>query len=384
MSSSPFLEGQPLEPDAHECFFQPEISENHASLFEHCALALDASLALGGHGLPLIGTGDWNDGMNRVGERGAGESVWLGWFLHTALRRFIPLAAARGEAARASAWQAHATSLRAALEHNAWDGAWYCRGFYDDGTKLGAAESEECRIDAIAQSWAVLSGAAAPERAARAMTSVETELIRAHDGVALLFAPPFDKTSLDPGYIKAYPPGIRENGGQYTHAAIWSVMAFAALGEGDKAAGLFALLNPINHASTRADVYRYKTEPYAIAADVYARQPHMGRGGWSWYTGSAGWMQRAGVESILGVRLEAATLHIAPCIPPSWASFEVVLRYRSARYHITVKNPDGVSSGVGALCLDGITLPQGQSSLIMRDDERTHEVLVRLRERERT
>ncbi len=378
----PFLEGQPLEVDAHECFFQPGISEQHASLFEHCALALDASLALGGHGLPLIGTGDWNDGMNRVGARGAGESVWLGWFLYTALQRFIPLAAVRGEAARACAWQAHATSLRAALEHNAWDGAWYCRGFYDDGTKLGAAESEECRIDAIAQSWAVLSGAAAPERAARAMASVETELIRPSDGLALLFAPPFDKTPLDPGYIKAYPPGIRENGGQYTHAAIWSVMAFAALGEGDKAAGLFALLNPINHASTRADVYRYKTEPYAIAADVYARPPHMGRGGWSWYTGSAGWMQRAGVESILGLRLEGATLHIAPCIPTSWPGFEAVLRYRSARYHITVENPGGVRHGVGAVWLDGIMPPQGQTGLIMQDDGRTHEVLVRLRDKE--
>lgn len=379
-----FLEGQPLEAGAHDCFFQPGISEQRASLFEHCALALDTSLALGGHGLPLIGTGDWNDGMNRVGEHGAGESVWLGWFLYTALRRFIPLAAARGEARRASAWQAHATSLRAALEHNAWDGAWYCRGFYDDGTKLGAAESEECRIDAIAQSWAVLSGAAAPERAARAMASVEAELIRPHDGVALLFAPPFNKTALDPGYIKAYPPGIRENGGQYTHAAIWSVMAFAALGEGRKATELFALLNPINHAGTRADVYRYKTEPYAVAADVYAHQQHMGRGGWSWYTGSAGWMQRAGVESILGIRLEAATLYITPCIPSYWAGFEVVLRYRSARYHITVENPDGISANVGTLCLDGIMQPKGQSSLIMRDDGRTHQVLVRLQDESAT
>jgi cyclic beta-1,2-glucan synthetase len=332
-----FLEGQVLEEWVHDCFFLPVISEKSASLFEHCALALDASLALGGHGLPLIGTGDWNDGMNRVGEHGAGESVWLGWFLYTALRRFIPLAVARGDDARASIWQAHATSLLAAIEHNAWDGAWYCRGFYDDGTKLGAAESEECRIDSIAQSWAVLSGAAAPERAARAMASVETELLRLADGVALLFAPPFDKTSLDPGYIKGYPPGIRENGGQYTHAAIWSVMAFAALGEGDKAAGLFAMLNPVHHAGTRADVLRYKIEPYAVAADVYAQYPHIGRGGWSWYTGSAGWMQRAGVESILGVRIEGEYLHLDPCIPKSWSGFEMTLRYRTARYEITVQ-----------------------------------------------
>jgi cyclic beta-1,2-glucan synthetase len=373
-----FIEGQALEEGAHDCFFQPGISEQSASLFEHCALALDASLALGGHGLPLIGTGDWNDGMNRVGERGAGESVWLGWFLYATLRRFIPLAAVRGEHARAEIWQAHATSLRAALEHNAWDGLWYCRGFYDDGTKLGAAESEECKIDSIAQSWAVLSGAAAPERAVRAMASVEAELLRPSDGVALLFAPPFNKTLLDPGYIKAYPPGIRENGGQYTHAALWSVMAFATLGEGDKAAALFALLNPVNHADTRAGVHRYKDEPYVIAADVYAHDPHMGRGGWSWYTGAAGWMQRAGVESILGVRREGTHLHLDPCIPKSWPGFEVTLRYRTARYHITVENPGGVNRGIASLSLDGITAPQRPARLILCDDGLTHQIQVTL------
>lgn len=373
-----FLEGQALEEGGHDCFFQPQISVQSASLFEHCALALDASLALGGHGLPLIGTGDWNDGMNRVGERGQGESVWLGWFLHTALENFIPLALARGDETRATLWRAHATSLRAALEHNAWDGNWYCRGFYDDGTKLGAAESDECRIDSIAQSWAVLSGAAAPERAARAMASVEEELLRPDDGVALLFAPPFDKTSLDPGYIKGYPPGIRENGGQYTHAALWSVMAFAALGQGDKAAGLFALLNPIDHAGTRTEVHRYKTEPYAVTADVYANAPHLGRGGWSWYTGSAGWMQRAGIESILGIRIEGAQLHLDPCIPKSWPGFEISLRYRSAWYEITVANPGGVNRGIASLTLDEIALPQSPSWVILHDDGRRHQIQITL------
>ena len=258
------------EAGEHDSFFQPTVSDETATLFEHCARGLDQSLALGAHGLPLIGTGDWNDGMNRVGERGQGESVWLGWLLHATLTAFAPLADARGETVRAATWRAHAAALQASLEREAWDGDWYRRGWFDDGTPLGSATSEECRIDSIAQSWAVISGAADPERAARAMAAVERELIRRKDGLALLFTPPFDKTPLDPGYIKGYPPGIRENGGQYTHAALWSVMAFAALGEGDKAAGLFSLLNPINHARTRADVHRYKVEPYVVAADVYA------------------------------------------------------------------------------------------------------------------
>ena len=244
--------------------------ERRATLFEHCALALDASLALGRHGLPLIGTGDWNDGMNRVGEKGEGESVWLGWFLHAALTAFAPLALARSETRRAEIWTAHADALKVAIEREAWDGEWYRRGYFDDGAPLGSATNDECQIDSIAQSWAVLSGAATPDRAALAMAALDRQLIRREDGLALLFAPPFDKTTHDPGYIKGYPPGVRENGGQYTHAATWSVMAFAALGEGDKAAELFSLLNPINHSRTRADAYRYKVEPYVVCADIYS------------------------------------------------------------------------------------------------------------------
>jgi len=374
----PFIEGQKLEPAEHDSFFQPAVSDETATLFEHCARALDQSLAVGSHGLPLIGTGDWNDGMNRVGEHGKGESVWLGWLLHAALVAFAPLADARREMVRVAAWRAHATALHASLEREAWDGDWYRRGWFDDGTPLGSAASEACRIDSIVQSWAAISGAAHPDRAARAMAAVERELIRPKDGLALLFAPPFDKTSLEPGYIKGYPPGIRENGGQYTHAAAWSVMAFAALGEGDKAAGLFSLLNPINHARTRAEVHRYKVEPYVVAADVYAAPAHVGRGGWTWYTGSAGWMQRAGIESILGLRMQGSFLGLDPCIPKVWPSFEMTVRYRTARYEIRVENPNGVSGGVLSATLDGAAVTGRPLRLPLLDDARVHHVQVTL------
>ena len=277
------------------------------------------SLEVGAHGLPLIGSGDWNDGMNRVGHEGRGESVWLGWFLHIVLAAFAPIAEARGERPRAERWRAHMKSLRRALERDGWDGDWYRRAFFDDGTPLGSAANVECRIDSIAQSWSVLSGAANPPRAERAMAAVEEYLVRRGDGLVLLFTPPFDHSDVDPGYVKGYVPGIRENGGQYTHGAIWSVLAFAALGDGDKAGELFSILNPINHASTRAGVQRYKVEPYVMAADVYTEPPHVGRGGWTWYTGSAGWMYQAGIEWILGFRLRGATLRIDPVHPPRLA-----------------------------------------------------------------
>ena len=373
-----FLEGRALEPGEHDSFFPPAVSETSASLFEHCALALDRSLALGGHGLPLIGGGDWNDGMNRVGERGQGESVWLGWLLFSALDDFAALADRRNETQRAGAWRGHAIALQAALEREAWDGEWYRRGFYDDGTPLGSASSEECRIDSIAQSWASLSGAAEPERATRAMAAVERELIRPADGVALLFAPPFDKTAVEPGYIKGYPPGVRENGGQYTHAAVWSAMAFAKLGEGDKAHGLFALLNPINHARTRADVHRYKVEPYVVAADVYGTPPYLGRGGWTWYTGAAGWLQRAGVESILGVRQEGDFLLLDPCIPTAWPGYRITIRRKSATYEIVIDNPDGVSHGVAHLQIDGVANAERPCRVALRDDGRRHQIQLRL------
>ncbi len=372
----PYLEGPALRPDQTDAYFQPERSPESASLFDHCAAALDRSLAVGAHGLPLIGSGDWNDGMNRVGHEGRGESVWLGWFLHTVLAAFAPIAEARGERPRAERWRAHMKALRRALERHAWDGDWYRRAFFDDGTPLGSAMNAECRIDSIAQSWSVLSGAANPPHAERAMAAVEEYLVRRGDGLVLLFSPPFDHSDVDPGYVKGYLPGIRENGGQYTHGAIWSVLAFAALGDGDKASELFSILNPINHASTRAGVHRYKVEPYVMAADVYTEPPHVGRGGWTWYTGSAGWMYQAGVEWILGFRLRGTTLLLDPCIPRAWPGYEIDFRYHSARYEIAVENPQGVSRGVASAELDGQALTGGGAAIPLADDGATHRVRV--------
>jgi cyclic beta-1,2-glucan synthetase len=375
----PFLDGPVLAAGQDESYFEPHVSAQSGTLFEHCARALDRSLAVGNHGLPLIGTGDWNDGMNRVGSAGKGESVWLGWFLHTNLWEFARLADARGEHHRAEMWRLHVSMLKASLELKAWDGEWYRRGYFDDGTPLGSAMNTECRIDSIAQSWGVISGAAEPARGARAMAAVEKHLVRRNDGLVLLFTPPFDQASPDPGYIKGYLPGVRENGGQYTHAAIWSVLAFAALGDGDKAGELFSLLNPINHASTRAGVFRYKVEPYVVAADIYAEPPHVGRGGWTWYTGSAGWMYRAGVEWILGVRLRGTRLYFDPCIPRAWRGFEVTFRYHSSRYEIVVENPQGVTRGVSSVKLDGVSLAEGSMHIQLADDGATHHVRVVLK-----
>jgi cyclic beta-1,2-glucan synthetase len=372
----PFLEGPMLREDESDAFFQPTASEKENTLFEHCALALDRSLALGGHGLPLIGTGDWNDGLNRVGERGKGESIWLGWFLNAALTAFADLAEGRSERASAANWREHAAGLATALERDGWDGDWYRRAYFDDGMPLGSAANDECRIDSIAQSWSVISRAGDPSRTGRAMAAVEKHLVRRDDGLALLFTPPFDQTSRDPGYIKGYPPGIRENGGQYTHAAVWSVMAFAMLGDGDKAGELFSMLNPINHARTPEAVERYKVEPYVVCADVYSVPPHVGRGGWTWYTGSAGWMYRIGLEQILGFRLRGATLFLDPCITKAWPSFEIAYRYRSARYHIKVENPRGVCRGVVHAEGDGVTLSGGKARILLADDGAAHRVRI--------
>jgi len=372
----PFLEGPPIPPGHDDAYFQPSRSTESGTLFEHCARALDRSSPVGAHGLPLIGTGDWNDGMNRVGDKGRGESVWLGWFLHTTLWEFARVAAARGEHARAEAWRHRVKALKASLEEHAWDGDWYRRAYFDDGTPLGSVVNPECRIDSIAQSWGVISGAAEPARAARAMAAVEEYLVRRDQELILLFTPPFDRASLDPGYVKGYPPGIRENGGQYTHGAIWAVMAFAALGDGDKANELFSILNPINRASTRAGVHRYKTEPYVAAADVYAQYPHVGRGGWTWYTGSAGWMYRAGLEWLLGFRLRGAVLHLDPCIPRAWDHFEITFRYHASRYEIRIENPNGVTRGISSVEVDGAPLAVAGGSVPLTSDGETHRVRV--------
>ena len=351
----PFIEGPQLQPGAHDDFFQPMLSDQTASLFEHCARGIDQGIALtGANGLPLIGTGDWNDGMNRVGEGGQGTSVWLGWLLITTIGMIAPLADPR-DPIRAKAWRDHAEKVRQAIEGVAWDGAWYRRGTFDDGTWLGTASADECRIDSIAQSWAVLSGAADPARAAQAMASVDEHLIR--PGLALLFTPPFDRTAHDPGYIKGYPPGLRENGGQYSHAAMWAVLAHVRLGHGDRAAALFALLNPINHTLNAQAAERYKGEPYVIAADVYSTAPHEGRAGWTWYTGSAGWMHRAGVEGIIGISRQGDDLLLDPCFPAQWPRVSATVRHGDAVVQIEVDNAAGTGRGIVGVTVDGSTLP---------------------------
>ena len=371
-----FLEGPLLEPDQHDSYFTPTPSQYGSTLFEHCARALDRSLPVGSHGLPLMGGGDWNDGMGRVGHRGKGESVWLAWFLYATLENFAPLAAQRGATEQAARWRAHATSLQTAAETHAWDGAWYRRAYFDDGTPLGSAADAECRIDSIAQSWSVLSGAADPARAQRAMEAVEAYLVRPGDDLVLLFTPPFDKTARDPGYIIGYLPGVRENGGQYTHAAVWCVMALARLGNGERAAQLFAMLNPANRAASRAGVYAYKVEPYVVAADIYSEPPHVRRGGWTWYTGAAGWMYRAGLESILGMRKRGDLLYIDPCIPPGWPAFRIRYRHGAASYEICVENPRGVARGVAQIHLDGVQIDPLQQGIPLLDDARDHRIEV--------
>ncbi len=373
----PFLEGPILQEDQRDAFFQPTISNKQVSLFEHCALALDKSLATGTHGLPLMGTGDWNDGMDRVGERGRGESVWLGWFLYSTLISFASLAENHDNTERAAGWLHYASRLMEALEREAWDGDWYRRAYFDDGAPLGSVSNSECRIDSIAQSWAVISRAAEPLRAIRAMAAVEKYLMRRDEKLALLLTPPFDNSAHDPGYIAAYPSGIRENGGQYTHGALWSVMAFAIQGEGDKAYELLSMLNPINHSDNSTGVHRYKVEPYVTCADLYAMPPHVGRGGWTWYTGSAGWMYRAALEWILGFRVQGTNFEFDPCIPRGWPGFDIAFRHRSSRYEISVDNPLGVCRGVLATKLDGEMLTGNRKSLIpLVDDGATHSVKV--------
>ncbi|HSB20504.1 MAG TPA: glucoamylase family protein [Anaeromyxobacteraceae bacterium] len=369
--SVPFLAGTVLAPEAQEAYGQPHVADEQASLFEHCTRALDRGLTAGAHGLPLMGSGDWNDGMNRVGREGRGESTWLGFFLHAALGDFAPICAARGDGARAERYRSEAARLAAALAR-AWDGEWYLRGHYDDGAPLGSAQSDECRIDSIAQSWAVLSGVAPARFADRAMDAVRTHLVRRGARVILLFTPPFDRSAQDPGYIRGYPPGVRENGGQYTHAAAWIVMALAQLGSGDEAAELFHMLNPINHTRGRADVDRYRGEPYVLAGDVCAHPEHSGRAGWTWYTGSAGWMYRAGLESILGLRRHGATFEVDPCVPASWPEYRITWRVGRTRYDILVANPDRLCRGIATAEVDGE--PVDSHAIALVDDGRVHQV----------
>jgi cellobiose phosphorylase len=370
----PFLDARPLEPSEHELFGVPGVSAEKATLYEHCTRALDRARTSGPHGLPTMGGGDWNDGMNRVGEKGQGESVWMAWFLAVVSRDFARLAAARGDAERAARCAVEIARLAGAVEAHAWDGAWYRRAYFDDGAPLGSRENDECSIDAIAQSWAVIAGIGDPARARRALLSTDERLVKEEDRMVLLFTPPFARTAHDPGYVKAYPAGLRENGGQYTHGVLWTVLAQTGLGNGDRAGELLAMLAPIHHAATPEQVARYAVEPYVIAADVYAAAGHVGRGGWTWYTGAAAWMYRIALESMLGISRHGAALHVAPCIPSAWPGYEVSYRYGGSRYRIAVVNPEGRCGGVVRIEVDGAVLVGEAIPLV--DDGREHAVRV--------
>jgi cyclic beta-1,2-glucan glucanotransferase len=372
--SVPFLTMRPLQPHEHEVYHIPEVSGELGSVYEHCVRALRRACTTGPQGLPLIGDGDWNDGMNRVGVEGRGESVWLAWFLVATLRTFSEHAEARGRA-EAAEFRERADAYVAAVEAHGWDGEWYRRAFFDDGTPLGSVASDECRIDSIAQSWSVISGAGNVERQARAMRSFEKLLVREDVRLLLLLTPPFDATPHDPGYIKGYLPGVRENGAQYTHAALWAVLATALRGDGERAFQLFQMLNPLTHTRTPADVATYKVEPYVVAADVYTAPGQLGRGGWTWYTGSASWMYRVGLETILGFTKRGTTLLLDPCVPPGWPEFTIEYRYGHSVYLIVVHGPHAARRGVREVTLDGRVLDGPEIPLV--DDGARHTVVVR-------
>ncbi|MFZ5911460.1 MAG: GH36-type glycosyl hydrolase domain-containing protein [Chloroflexota bacterium] len=372
----PFLQAEPLKDDEHERYGQFPTSEQRATLYEHCIQAILKGATRGEHGLPLIGAHDWNDGMNRVGLEGKGESIWLGWFLYTVLESFAKICDRMDEEEQAADFRSRLEPLREALDEHGWDGSWYLRAYDDEGNPLGSHQNLECQIDSLAQSWSVISGASDPDRAAKAMQSVYERLVRQDDGLIQLFAPPFDRTMWDIGYIQGYPPGVRENGGQYTHAALWAVWAFAGLGQKDRAASLFHLLNPIFHADTPEKIDRYRVEPYAVAADIYSVHPHLGRGGWTWYTGSASWMYRLGLESILGLQRKGDKLEIQPCIPPGWPEYSIDYRFGNAIYHIRVENRGGAVSQV---VIDGKSL--SENAIPLYDDGEEHDVNVILKMR---
>lgn len=374
-----FLEDLPLDEDEDERYGTPRISEEKASVYDHCIRAIERALRFGEHGIPLMGSGDWNDGMNAVGRKGKGESIWLGWFICDTLRKFIPACEYMKDYERSKRYERAIGDISRAIEENGWDGSWYRRAYFDDGTPLGSSENTECTIDSIAQSWAVISRQGDPGRSSEAMNAVEHYLVKRDEGIILLFTPPFDQSELEPGYIKGYVPGVRENGGQYTHAATWVINAFAMLGHGDKAWELFNMINPVNHARTMIECATYKVEPYVAAADVYAVAPHSGRGGWTWYTGAAGWLYRVGLEYMLGFMKKGDRLVINPCIPREWSEYSIEYRYKSSVYQITVKNPDRVNRGVREVMLDSEVMEDGYIPL--SDDGKRHTVVVTLGEK---
>ena len=372
----PFLTMRALGPDEHELYDLPQVSDERATVYEHCLRAIRHASTTGSHGLPLIGIGDWNDGMNRVGVQGLGESVWLAWFLVATIRRFVEHVERKGDAAMATGLRARADAYAAAVERDAWDGAWYRRAYFDDGTPLGSAQNDECRIDAIAQSWSVISRAGDPERQRQAMRSLEEWLVREDARLLMLLTPPFDHTPHDPGYIKGYLPGVRENGAQYTHAALWSVLATALLGDGDRTFELFQMINPLTHARSRDEIGVYRVEPYVVAADVYTADGKLGRGGWTWYTGSASWFYRIAVETILGFTKRGDVLTVQPCVPRGWPGFTIDYRFGGSTYHIEVEQTDGAEAKSAEVTLDGRRLESGEIPL--RDDGVAHQVRIRV------
>jgi len=372
----PYLTMRELNPEEHELYELPKVSSDVGNIYDHCVRALRRACTAGVHGLPLIGSGDWNDGMNRVGIDGKGESVWLAWFLISTLHKFAVHAEKRGDTQFRDELLAKADGYAEAVERSAWDGEWYRRAYFDDGSPLGSRTSDECKIDSIAQSWSVISGAGRPDRARIAMQSLNKYLVREDARLILLLTPPFDKTTHDPGYIQGYLPGVRENGAQYTHAALWAVLATALQGDGDRAFELFQMLNPITHADSAKAVDTYKVEPYVVAADVYTAKGHLGRGGWTWYTGSASWMYRTALEGILGFRQLGEELFIEPCIPARWKQFTIEYRFRSSTYEVIVDNPDGLQGGVAELTVDGKSV---EKAIDLIDDGKHHRVNVSLR-----
>jgi len=374
----PFLHADVLAEGEHEKYFQPQISPESATIFEHCRRAIEKGSTRGAHGLTLIGGGDWNDGLNRVGIEGKGESVWLSWFIAHVLRDFAPICELKSETKLASEYRTRADAYVSAIDTGAWDGEWYRRGYFDDGTPLGSSESEEAKIDSLPQSWALITGGGDQERAQTAMKSLETHLIKKDDELVLLFTPAFDKSPHDPGYIKGYLPGVRENGGQYTHAACWVAYAYAMSGQGRKAVETLRLLNPVEHARTPEDVARYKVEPYVVAADVYNLEGHVGRGGWSWYTGSCGWMYRSWIEGVLGFDRRGDILRMNPSLPPDWKECKVTYKHGSATFVILLDNAAGGEHGVSSVELDGKELPT--LDIPLTDDGQTHQVVVKMGE----
>ena len=368
----PLLEGRVLNPDEESYYDLFNQSDRSAILYNHCVRSIKHGLRYGSHGLPLMGSGDWNDGMDRVGRQGKGESIWLAFFLYDILTQFIPIAQAHNDPEFVIQCTNEAKTLKENIENNGWDGQWYRRAYFDDGTALGTSTNQECQIDSLAQSWSVLSDAGEIRHTALAMESADKRLVRPKDKLIQLLDPAFDKSALEPGYIKGYVPGVRENGGQYTQAAIWLIMAFAKLGNSKRAWELLDMINPINHSKSREAVYTYKVEPYVMAADVYAVSPHVGTGGWTWYTGSAGWTYQLITESLLGIKLAGDQMSFDPCIPEDWGTYKIHYRYKETVYHITFMQED--STGDTTMKMDDADI--NGSTLTLVDDGKEHIVAV--------